>query len=88
MLESNAMDPPKCKLCTGKHWPREPHKWGYDESSMDADPRPLAAAMKLVERVAKNPAAPVPKDGHAKFDKVAYQREYMRQRRRRAKATS
>ena len=92
---------PKCKICGKSHWANEPHALTTDEirgiiaaaripevESFLANPDPKARAPRLsltpdkvltvVEAVEQFPPAP-------KFDKVAYQREYMRKRREKGK---
>ena len=68
------MDKPKCRLCGHKHWGDE-HVWPDDK--MPIFPRDRKVPDKKVE-TSDIPEAKHPKK---KFDRVAYQREYMRKRR-------
>ena len=64
------MDKPKCRLCGHKHWGDE-HVWP-DE--------PKTETLYPVIGVEGTDYVTV-KSGKKKFDRVAYQREYMRKRR-------
>ncbi len=61
------MDKPKCKVCGKSHWSHEDHVW-----SKEVVPR-------LPEKFEGIEITDV--DDKPKFDRVAYQREYMRKRR-------
>ena len=73
------MDAPKCKLCGIRHWASEPHYAEVSEIEIIQNQQP-EQFMDLV-RAANLRAGVEP----PKFDRVAYQREYMRKRRAKAK---
>ena len=89
------MDKPKCRFCGAKHYSYEPH----DRQSVSAtapsraapnhkakavDQRRDSAAVPSV-RVQAGPVVPMEPTKAAKFDKTAYQRDYMRKRRAKLK---
>ena len=83
------MDKQKCRVCGEKHWNHEPHVFPKEDlvskdsysNLKDASVGETVSYIS-VEGVNKKiePPADKRKTG-AKFDKVAYQREYMRKRR-------
>ena len=72
------MDKPKCRLCGHKHWGDE-HVWPKD------DPPITDRILEIADRVPDKEWEKIPGDlsgePKKKFDRVAYQREYMRKRR-------
>ncbi len=90
------MDAPICKLCGHRHWGND-HRWAdsapvklkkppkatEDATAAEANPGSLVQGDALVEGMTQwdAPAADAPK----KFDRAAYQREYMRKRRAKAR---
>ena len=65
------MEAPVCRLCGAKHWGSE-HRW--------PDTKPVKMDKPKVVAKADTPVTPV-----QGFDRTAYQREYMRQRRANAR---
>lgn len=83
------MEKPKCKICGERHSGHEPHKFGASPEEL-----PPVAALRSrnaptqaqpPEPVRTVPAASVTAGETAKFDRVAYQREYMKKWRARRK---
>ena len=80
------MQAPKCKQCGSFHWPREGHKW-KEAVYQTLTPDPVATNVMsghreggLVGRDVEIAPFPKPEKGPG-FDRLAYQREYMRKRR-------
>ena len=63
------MDKPTCKVCGKKHWSHEDHVW------------PAEVPPKKIEKVYPQSTDNGVVIHKKKFDRVAYQREYMRKRR-------
>jgi hypothetical protein len=72
---------PRCPICLARHYRYEPHEWSDDL-------RPRRGAVSAGK--AEEPSGDLPREGRAddgglsdkaKFDRAAYQREYMRRRR-------
>lgn len=59
----------KCEICGSRHHPRQAHVW--PETKTAAAPLAPKLETEVSEKGAESAAAP-------KFDRVAYQREYMR----------
>ena len=77
------MDKPICRVCKKPHWNSEPHIFSEEVSPKKFVPtRKKGKPKKISEIVAKTDKR---KSTGAKFDKVAYQREYMRKRRAKEK---
>lgn len=68
------MDAPKCKLCGGRHW----GGCAITERKVIASEAPTTILMS-------EPNDPTNFEPKIKFDRVAYQREYMRKRRAKLK---
>ena len=64
------MDKPYCKICKGKHWGSEDHVW--PEEPRDEEP------VRVTPPTSESPMV------KPKFDRIAYQREYMRKRRKKS----
>ena len=74
------MKAPKCKLCGAAHGLGEPHQWGEEDEVLPGLAERVAAQLiKVVEKSAEPARAAARKA--EKFDRNAYQREYMRKRR-------
>jgi hypothetical protein len=77
------MDKPKCKLCGAKHWANEPHQID-DRAILEK------AGIVRLDPYTSPPAGPVragpPAQIVEKFDRAAYQRQYMVEWRKRRKA--
>ena len=68
------MDKPKCRLCGHKHWGDE-HVWPEDEDK-------AKERKEMTDRIVKEAEVQRKEENEKKkFDRVAYQREYMRKRR-------
>jgi len=87
------MKAPKCRLCGVVHWGSEPHvgvvgRVGRGRSPVDSESVVIAPGGRRTDReivaaIRELLGEPVPKKPG--FDRVAYQREYMRKRRAAAK---
>ena len=75
------MDKPLCPLCKHKHYSHEDHIFP------DTGKREGAATTKKVAPIPQTKSTPGATSGKSKFDRAAYQKEYMRDymRERRAK---
>jgi hypothetical protein len=78
-MSGKASEPPLCPVCDVKHWAREGHKFRVSEPEAELTEAICVAVKKMTASQAEVLKRP------SKFDKVAYQREYMRRRRARAK---
>jgi len=67
------MDKPNCKICGKKHWSHEDHVWPKDDQKVEWEKSEIPIPPGGVIQKHPNP--------EKKFDRVAYQREYMRKRR-------
>jgi hypothetical protein len=84
------MEKPKCKLCGARHWSREPcaklngaeaETGALPSASADMQGVTAVRAEGSLPSVASPPVVGSNPTGPAKFDRLAYQREYMRKRR-------
>jgi len=72
------MDKPICRLCNKKHYSHEPHQFDMENGASIV----VKSSKDKFVGAKKSFQAEVPKqDKKPKFDRVAYQREYMRKRR-------
>jgi hypothetical protein len=72
------MEAPKCRICGQRHWGIV---CALEKSSRG---EPEAANLRATKSQANAVVAPSPREPNPKFDRVAYQREYMRKRRAKA----
>lgn len=84
------MQAPKCKQCGSVHWPRDGHKWkgevsGLVSEEITASPvRRRMTDMEIVSALRAMLEASPPSRG--RFDRVAYQKAYMREYMRKRRA--
>ena len=75
------MDLPKCKLCGERHRLGSCSSDGGVEADTQSSPRSVGYKPVAITGFKSDLAGVAPGPSGAKFDRVAYQREYMRKRR-------
>lgn len=82
---------PLCKVCNERHWGNEPHIWKEARADLRGDagrPEDVPERISGAESASAKPDVRAPRKASvssapvaepaAKFDRLAYQREYMR----------
>jgi hypothetical protein len=79
------MEKPFCKICQQKHWQRDQHIWKDSVEIVSTAGDEILTATKEILSIPVKPKEIRLKEARAAFDRVTYQREYMRKRRAKLK---